>query len=193
MRVAVPTAGESSATDQGTLMQRLGLASLLLCLALGPAVEAAEVVALGASNTVGRGRGRAPDGVAVGRAYPAQLERLLRSQGCKVSVKNAGIAGDTTGGMLARLPGALDKDTRVLIFQPGGNDRRRGTEGSRAGNIARVKSIAAARGIKVVMLQNIGKIAGAHRLADGQHFSAAGHAAFAAHLAPRVRAAGACK
>ena len=95
--------------------------------------------------------------------------------------------------MLARLPSALDKNTRVLIFQPGGNDRRRGTEGSRAGNIAKVKSIASARGVTIVMLENIGKIAGAHRLADGQHFGAGGHALFASHLAPRVRAAGACR
>jgi len=159
----------------------------------GSATQAAEVVALGASNTFGRGGPRAPDGVGVGQSYPAQLERLLRSQGCKVSVKNAGVAGDTTGGMLARLPGALDKDTRVLIFQPGGNDRRRGTEGGRAGNIAKVRSIASARGIKVVMLENIGQIAGAHRLPDGQHFGAGGHALFAAHLAPRVKAAGACR
>ncbi len=174
-------------------MRLSGLVALLFCAVMCSAAQAAEVVALGASNTFGRGRGSTPDGVSVGQAYPAQLERLLRSQGCKVSVKNAGVAGDTTSGMLARLPGALDKDTRVLIFQPGGNDRRRGTEGSRAGNIAKVRSIASARGVKVVMLENIGKIAGAHRLADGQHFGAGGHALFAAHLAPRVKAAGACR
>jgi acyl-CoA thioesterase-1 len=174
-------------------MRLLALVALFFCAVMSSAAHAAEVVALGASNTFGRGRGSTPDGVSVGQAYPAQLERLLRSQGCKVSVKNAGVAGDTTGGMLARLPGALDKNTRVLIFQPGGNDRRRGTEGSRAGNIAKVKSIAAARGIKVVTLGNIGQIAGAHRLPDGQHFSAAGHALFAAHLAPQVKAAGACR
>ena len=174
-------------------MRRSAIVVLLLCASSACAAHAAEVVALGASNTFGRGGPRAPDGVGVGQAYPAQLERLLRSQGCKVSVKNAGVAGDTTGGMLARLPGVLGKDTRVLIFQPGGNDRRRGTEGSRAGNIAKVRSIAGARGIKVVMLENIGQIASGHRLPDGQHFSAGGHALFAAHLAPRVKAAGACR
>ena len=174
-------------------MKRPAFLALLLCLAMSPAAHAAEVVALGASNTFGRGGPRAPDGVSVGQAYPAQLERLLRSQGCNVSVRNAGVAGDITGGMLARLPGVLGKDTRVLILQPGGNDRRRGTEGDRAGNIAKMRGIASARGIKVVMLENIGKIAGAHRLPDGQHFGAGGHALFAEHLAPRVKAAGACR
>jgi len=174
-------------------MKRLGLAILLLCLALGSVAEAAEVVALGASNTFGRGGPRAPDGVNPGQAYPAQLERRLRSQGCKVSVKNAGVAGNTTGEMLARLPGALDKDTRVLILQAGGNDQRRGVVSGRAGNIAAIRRIAAARGIRVVQLYELRRIAGAHLLGDGMHFSAAGHAAFAADLAPRVKAAGACR
>jgi acyl-CoA thioesterase-1 len=174
-------------------MKRLGLTAMLLCVVMGSAVEAAEVVALGASNTSGRGRGSTPDGVSKSQAYPAQLERRLRSQGCRVSVLNAGIAGDTTGGMLARLSGVLGKDTRVLILQPGGNDKRRGSSGSRAGNIAAIRRRAAARGIKVVMLDPLGPIANAHRLPDGQHFSAAGHARFAANLAPRVKAAGACR
>jgi acyl-CoA thioesterase-1 len=110
-----------------------------------------------------------------------------------VRVLNAGIAGNTTGQMLARLGGVLAKDTRVLILQPGGNDRRSGRGGDRAGNIAEIRRRAAARGVNVVMLDSLGTIAGAHRLADGQHFSAKGHVLFAAHLAPRVKSAGACR
>ena len=174
-------------------MKLLGPVALLLCLATSSVAQAAEVVALGASNTFGRGRGATPDGVSPGQAYPARLERLLRSQGCKVSVLNAGVAGNTTGQMLARLPGVLGKDTRVLILQPGGNDQRRGSGGDRAGNIAKMRQIAGARGIKVVMLERIGQLASAHRLPDGQHFGAGGHAIFAAHLAPQVKAAGACR
>ena len=174
-------------------MKRLAFSALLLCLITASAAHAAEVVALGASNTYGRGRGSTPDGVNPGQAFPAQLERRLRSQGCKVSVLNAGVAGNTTAQMLARLPGVLGKDTRVLILQPGGNDQRRGAGDARAGNIAKMRGIATARGIKVVMLDRLGQIAGAHRLPDGQHFSAAGHAQFAAHLAPQVKAAGACR
>lgn len=166
---------------------------LLFSTMAGSTAHAAEVVALGASNTYGRGRGSTPDGVNPGQAFPAQLERLLQSQGCRVRVLNAGVAGNTTGQMLARLDGALAKDTRVLILQPGGNDQRSGRGGDRAGNIAEIRRRAAARGINVVMLDSLGKIAGAHRLPDGQHFGAQGHALFAAHLAPRVKAAGACR
>ena len=100
-------------------MRRLGFSAVLLCAISSSAAQAAEVVALGASNTFGRGRGSTPDGVSPGQAYPAQLERLLQSQGCRVRVQNAGIAGNTTGQMLARLGGVLGKDTRVLILQPG--------------------------------------------------------------------------
>jgi len=174
-------------------MKHARSAALLLVLVSSSATQAAEVVALGASNTYGRGRGSTPDGVNPGQAYPAQLERLLRSQGCRVSVRNAGVAGNTTSQMLSRLSGVLGKDTRVLILQPGGNDRRRGQGGARAGNIAEIRRRAAARGVNVVMLESVGKIARAHRLADGQHYSARGHAAFAAYLAPRVKAAGACR
>ena len=159
--------------------------------AVGGLAQAAEVVALGASNTEGKGRGATPDGVPRSQAYPAQLERLLASQGCRVRVQNAGVAGDTTSGMLRRLNGVLAKDTKVLILQPGGNDARRG-EAGRADNIAAITQAANARGVKVVMLDALGRLAPDARLPDGQHFSAAGHAAFAAYLAPRVRSAGAC-
>ena len=165
---------------------------ILTCAAAVQTPAFAQVVALGASNTEGKGRGKFPDGVPRAQAYPAQLERMLRAQGCPVRVRNAGIAGDTTQGMLRRLPSVLGKDTRVLILQPGGNDARRGMSG-RGANISAIQAQAQARGIRVVMLESLGRIAGAHRLPDGQHFSAQGHAQFAAYLAPQVRAAGACR
>jgi hypothetical protein len=58
--------------------------------------DAATIVALGASNTFGKG-------VARNQAYPAQLEAILRAKGANVRVVNAGINGDTTEGMLQRL------------------------------------------------------------------------------------------
>ena len=165
---------------------------VLLCLASATPALAAPVVALGASNTEGRGRGATPDGVPRSQAYPAQLERLLAAQGCRVRVANAGVAGDTTAGMLRRLPGAIGKDTRVLILQAGGNDARRGEGASTGANVAAIEVYARQRGIAVVTLDQLGRIAPGARLSDGQHFSAEGHAAFAAYLATQVRAAGAC-
>ena len=76
----------------------LGLSIAIVGYPAGAA--AATVVALGASNTFGKG-------VARNQSYPAQLEALLRARGFSARVINAGINGDTTAGMLARLDRAV--------------------------------------------------------------------------------------
>jgi acyl-CoA thioesterase I len=164
----------------------------IIALMLGASVATAQIVALGASNTEGRGRGHHSDGVPRDQAYPAQLERMLNSSGCRAQVVNAGVAGDTTSGMLARLPGLLETNTKILILQPGGNDARRGQGENVQGNIAAIQRITAQRGIKVIILDRLDRIAPEARLPDGQHFSATGHAKFAGYLAPKVRVAAAC-
>ena len=178
----------------------IGSAALLTCvvaLALGvslpSAAHASEVIALGASNTEGKGRGRTPDGVPRSQAYPAQLQQVLRTNGCRATVTNAGIAGNTTGQMLQRLPRVLKPSTKVLILQPGGNDGRRGEGDDTASNVAAIRAFAASRLVQVVMLESLGRLASAYRLQDGQHYSAEGHAAFAAYLAPSILASAACR
>ncbi len=163
--------------------------ALLVVAFLGSAapVCAATVVALGASNTEGKGRGAHADGVPKSQAYPAQLQAMLAARGCRATVLNAGVAGDTTAGMLRRLPGALGKDAKVLILQPGGNDARRGASDTEA-NIAAIKSYAGARGVTVVMLDNL-RVARDHRLPDGMHFSAEGHKILAQSILSDVAAA----
>jgi acyl-CoA thioesterase-1 len=147
------------------------------------------IVALGASNTYGKGRGQHPGGVEPGRAYPAQLQAMLKARGYNATVRNAGVPGDTTAGMLARLDSAVPPGTRVVILQPGGNDARRGT-GARAANIAEIRRRLGARGVTVILLERIRLLTPpASRHPDGQHFDARGHAAVAAHLVPQVIAA----
>lgn len=163
-------------------------AALFACCA--QAAAEVNIVALGASNTSGAGRGRTNGGVPRSQAYPAQLQKLLAAQGLAARVANAGIPGDTTGGMLARLDSAVPKGTTIVILQPGGNDARRGDGASRESNIAEIKRRLSARNIKVIMLGHLGQIAPKEtRDPDGQHFNAQGHAAFAAWLAPQVIAA----
>jgi acyl-CoA thioesterase I len=132
------------------------------------------------------GRGRTNMGVPRDQAYPAQLERLLRQRGTNARVVNAGVAGDTTGGMLARLDSAVPSGTSLLILQPGGNDARRGAGGNEGANVAEIKRRMQARGIPVIVLHPFGAGLGAFRLADGQHFSGEGHAVVAARLLPQV-------
>jgi acyl-CoA thioesterase-1 len=100
------------------LRSSIALLGAIALLFAGGVADAATGVALGASNTFGKGVSR-------GQAYPAQLEVLLRARGISVHVVNAGINGNTTGEMLARLDSAVPKGTRVVILQPGGNDRRK--------------------------------------------------------------------
>jgi len=147
-----------------------------------------NIVALGASNTAGRGQGSHPGGVERSQAYPAQLEAMLRAKGFDARVTNAGIAGDTTSGMLARMNSAVPDGTQIVILQTGGNDARKGEGGNVGGNTAQMSSALKARGIKVILLDRL-NAPKSTRDPDGQHFNAQGHAAIAAGLLPKVIAA----
>ena len=139
--------------------------------------DAATVVALGASNTYGKG-------VARNQAYPAQLEAILRAKGSNIRVVNAGINGDTTEGMLARLDLAVPKGTSAVILQPGGNDRRKG----RPDRTADIQSRLSARGIPVIMLGNR-MLSGLPHQPDGQHLTPEGYRMLAESLASQVAGA----
>lgn len=153
----------------------LGLA--ILCVS---GAANAQVVALGASNTAGKG-------VSSQDAYPAQLRGLLKARGYAVTVSNAGTSGDTTQGMLARLDSAVPQGTRVLILQPGGNDRRKGV----ASVVPQIMAKLQARGIKVVMLENamLHAIPAEMHQPDGVHLTPAGYRLLAQRILPRVMAA----
>lgn len=165
-------------------IRRLSLGIVATVLAVGVWSDlalATTVVALGASNTYGKG-------VARSEAYPARLQALLEAKGQQVTVINAGINGDTTQGMLSRLDGVLTSDTRVVILQPGGNDARKGVGDTTQANVEEIKRRLAARSIRVVMLPNrmLGPLP--HQ-ADGQHLTPEGYAGLAAQLLAPVLAA----
>lgn len=88
----------------------------LLTLPLVARADEIRIVALGASQTEGKG-------VSNSDAYPAQLERILRGAGYSISVANEGIAGETTRDILNRLNRAVPDGTKIVILQPGTNDR----------------------------------------------------------------------
>ena len=140
-------------------------------------VDAATVVALGASNTYGKG-------VARSQAFPAQLEAILRAKGLAIRVVNAGINGDTTEGMLRRLDRVAPNGTSVVILQPGGNDRRKGSPD----RTAEIQSRLSARGIPVIMLPNT-VFKGLPQQPDGQHLTPEGYHMIAELLASQVTGA----
>jgi len=91
---------------------------LLFALFVGIAhAEPIKIVALGGSNTFGKG-------VSPDEAYPAQLEKMLRAAGYDVVVKNEGTNGQTTLDELGKLDSAVPEGVKIVIFQPGGNDNK---------------------------------------------------------------------
>jgi acyl-CoA thioesterase I len=145
------------------------------------AETAVRIVALGASNTDGWGVDRS-------EAYPAQLQTLLRARGIDATVRNAGMPGDTTGGMLARLGGWLADDVRLVILQPGTNDERMGLGAERASNIAKIRAELEARNVKLIVIENsvLDALPRTELRGDNIHFTPAGYAVLAERILPDV-------
>ena len=154
-------------------------ALVALVLASAPASAATvQIVALGASNTAGKGVGDAS-------AWPAQLEAMLRAKGHDVRVHNAGISGDDTSRMLARMGSAVPEGTSLVILDKAmSNDRKRGV--NTGANIAAIQGRLNARHIKSFVIPGMHGWAGNQLQADGIHITIAGHRAVAARLVPVV-------
>ncbi len=69
-------------------------------------------------------------GVLAVDAFPAKLERALRTRGQSAAVANAGVSGDTAAMGLARLNRSITDDTNAVILELGANDMLRGFEPS---------------------------------------------------------------
>lgn len=157
---------------------KLAFAFTVSLAGFGPqAVQAAQVVAIGASQTYGHGVSRGQD-------YPSQLQAMLAAKGKHVTVLNAGnYSGETTAAMLSRLDGTLSSDTKVVIFQPG---RVRDTDTDRSDNVAAVKKKLAARHIAFIKIPNKWFKDFPRQAVDGQHLTADGYHQLAARLLPMV-------
>jgi acyl-CoA thioesterase I len=139
------------------------------------AAAAMNIVAVGASNTSGWG-------VGAQKAYPAQLEAMLRARGYDAHVTNAGVNFDTTSGMLRRIDSAVPVGTSIVILNPGGNDLRFfGSKQQRAANIAAIADRLRARHIMVIVFENT-IVPEAYYQWDGIHFTSQGHTLVASHL-----------
>ena len=148
-------------------------------------VASAQIVALGHSAVRGH--------VAENEMWPAVLESMLRARGSQVRVINAGVNGETTGQLLARVDSAVPAGTRIVILAINGfNDAHRLKEGSvnAPANIAAIKSKLRAKGVRIVdamgliisVLRQPGMV-----LSDRIHLNAEGCRKVAATLAGMVR------
>jgi acyl-CoA thioesterase-1 len=143
----------------------------------------AQIVALGASSTAGYG-------VGASSAFPAQLEQILRAKGRPMSVVNAGVSGDTTGGMLSRLSSAVPPGTKIVILQIAGNDAMKGMSAADAqANRAEIRKQLHARGIRTIEADGyvFSALRSGLRQADGIHMTAEGHRRVAEQIAAQIR------
>lgn len=164
------------------VLRAMVLVALVSAISFGEArASAIRIVAIGASNTWGWG-------VDSQKAYPAQLQALLKARGYNVEVKNAGVNFDTTNGMLARLDSAVPDGTRVVILQPGGNDLRfLGSKQRRTANINAMVTKLRARKIKAIVYDPV--FAPKYYQWDAIHINTEGHTMIAHSLLPQVIAA----
>jgi acyl-CoA thioesterase I len=167
--------------------RRLASSSFALTILLASHLQAqtaVRIVALGASNTEGWG-------VLPSQSYPAQLQILLTTRGIEASVFNAGIAGDTTGGMLARLDRAVPAGTHLVILQPGTNDERMGLGAERSANIEKIRTALSARSTKLLVIENsvLDTVPRSELRYDGLHFTPSGYALLAERVLPLVMSA----
>jgi acyl-CoA thioesterase I len=157
------------------------LAIGVLSVASAARADTIRVVAVGASNTAGKG-------VGTERAFPAQLEALLKAKGYNVRVTNVGISGDDTERMLARIDRVVPDGTRIVILEKAAsNDRQRGI--NTTANISAMTNVLRQRHIKVVLIPSMHVWADNHLQDDGIHITAEGHTAVARKLLPLVMAA----
>ncbi|MCU0587947.1 MAG: arylesterase [Syntrophobacteraceae bacterium] len=95
-------------------------------------------------------------------AYPAQLERRLRSEGFPFCVVNAGVNGETSSGALSRVSWILRMKPDIVILETGANDGFRGIAPEVIeGNISEIVRILKEKQVIVVlagmqMLSNLG-------------------------------------
>ena len=159
---------------------KIPAAAFLLFISMASA--SAQVVALGASNTLGWG-------VSDGQSYPAQLQAMLQAQGSSLRVTNEGVPGNTTGEMLARLASVVPDGTKMVILQFGTNDARLNIPpATRQANIAAILDDLRKRGIKSVVVDELMDAALRDGLSqsDGIHLTAEGYRRVAAQLLPSI-------
>lgn len=123
----------------------LGMSLALAILLLVTPLSAQEtIVALGDSNTAGFGVGPQD-------AYPTRLAAKLRMPNGG-QVVNAGIFGDTLGGMASRIDTSVPQGTKLVIVQGGYNDLARGVPPDvSAANLEAILAQLHARHVKAVV------------------------------------------
>src|SRR5260370_22521078 len=108
-------------------------------------VGSAQVVALGESAPAGYG-------LAPSESFPSQLQAMLQAKGSPTRVINAGVSGETTSQILARVNSSVPEGTRIVILSIFMlNDRNRGVSPAvHQSNVASIRQQLGARHIRII-------------------------------------------
>ncbi|MEM1272748.1 MAG: arylesterase [Pseudomonadota bacterium] len=117
-----------------------------LLVAANPATaQEITIAALGDSLTAGFG-------LPQGEGFVPQLQDWLNDRGHNVSIRNAGVSGDTTAGGLARVGWTLEPEIDAMIVALGGNDILRGLPpGAARENLAAILTTARDQDVEVLL------------------------------------------
>ena len=129
------------------LVLGLGLMAGEAAFAQSPAAAAKPVkmVVLGDSLSAGLG-------LSASAAFPARLQKALKTKGITVDMINAGVSGDTSSGGRDRLDWSVPEGTEAVIVELGANDALRGTDPTvTRGALTDILTRLKARGIAVLL------------------------------------------
>jgi acyl-CoA thioesterase-1 len=192
------------AATPGRLCGAGGLALLLMLICA--TVKAQQIVAFGASTVSGFN-------VAARDAFPAQLQAMLHAKGyAGVRVVNAGIYGNTTADMRARMDRDIPPGTRIVLLDTSGgifndlhqgvsrqqgetdlaaisgifNDLHQGVSRQQGEtDLAAISASLNARGVTVIRFSGSDLPAQYHQT-DGVHLTPEGHRILARQLLPQI-------
>ena len=129
--------------------------------------------------------------MAASEAIPAQLQSMLREKGYSVTVRNAGIYGNTTTQMRARMDSDIPEGTTIVILDTSGgsyNDNRLGVSREQGeADLAAIKARLADRHIKVIPISGT-DVPPQYHQQDGIHLTPEGHRIAASNVLPEVMA-----
>ena len=166
--------------------RRTGWIALVAAIAFFATIRggSAQIVALGASATAGYG-------LTQSESFPAQLQAMLQARGSATRVINAGVSGETTAQILARVGSSVPEGTRIVILSIFMlNDRTRGVSpAAHQANVASIRQQLSARGIRIIdasgLIISAAKAGMLQR--DRIHLTAEGNRRVAAGLMASVR------
>lgn len=162
----------------------LAVALAVIALCGAASAKTINILAIGASNTAGRG-------VSDNEAWPAVLESILRRKGYDAHV-TVRAANGLTSTQIMGYTSSIPAGTQIVIFDTGASSDRRHNISlslSAANQTEIVRRIGEHGAVPIKAPYGDASRGSYPKQGDGEHFTPAGHRMIAERLVPRVIAA----